>query len=211
MKHNFVHYGFAPDISREELNTLPRAVFAGEILVIDTLPDLRRALVRLKGISTIGLDTETKPAFVPGKRNDVSLLQIASDDLCLLIRLNRIGLSPELCTLFEDESILKIGLSLHDDLRSLKRMASFTPKGFVELQQLAPAYGLHCASLQKLYAIIVGQYLSKKQRLSNWEARHLSEAQQQYAALDAYASLYIYKELIALPKPEPTQFALVHL
>lgn len=211
MKHKFIDYGLPADISREELDRLPRARFEGEILVIESQKELKKVLPRLSAISVIGLDTETKPAFLPGKRNDVSLLQIATEDLCLLIRLNRTGLTPELCQLFEDDTILKVGLSLQDDLRSLRRMASFEARGFVELQLLAPGYGLRCASLQKLYAILEGQYLSKKQRLSNWEIRELSHAQQQYAALDAYASLRVYQHLIALPKPEPTQFALVHL
>ncbi len=50
-------------------------------------------------------------------------------------------------------------------------------------------------SLQKIYAIIFGERISKSQRLSNWEADRLSDAQQAYAALDAWACLHIYNYL----------------
>ena len=50
-------------------------------------------------------------------------------------------------------------------------------------------------SLQKIYAILFKQKISKGQQLTNWEAPHLTEAQQQYAAIDAWACLKIYQFL----------------
>ena len=49
--------------------------------------------------------------------------------------------------------------------------------------------------LQKIYAIMFQKKISKGQRLSNWEAENLTEPQQRYAALDAWACLHIYKQL----------------
>jgi len=37
--------------------------------------------------------------------------------------------------------------------------------------------------------------LSKRQQLSNWESKELTEAQIRYAATDAYAALLIYQKL----------------
>ena len=51
-------------------------------------------------------------------------------------------------------------------------------------------------SLQRIFAIVFGQRISKGQRLSNWEAIELTNAQQNYAATDAWACLKIYNELI---------------
>ena len=50
-------------------------------------------------------------------------------------------------------------------------------------------------SLQKIYAILFHQKISKNQQLSNWEADQLTEAQQNYAAIDAWACLRIYDYL----------------
>ena len=40
--------------------------------------------------------------------------------------------------------------------------------------------------------------LSKRQRLSNWEAEELTAAQKKYAALDAWSCLRIYKKISIL-------------
>ena len=51
------------------------------------------------------------------------------------------------------------------------------------------------AVLQKIYAILFKEKISKSQRLSNWEADVLSDGQKQYAATDAWACLNIYNLL----------------
>ena len=45
------------------------------------------------------------------------------------------------------------------------------------------------------YGILFGEKISKSQRLSNWEAEHLTEPQKQYAATDAWACLNIDNRL----------------
>ena len=58
--------------------------------------------------------------------------------------------------------------------------------------------GIEDLSLQKLYANLFGQKISKRQQLSNWEADILSDRQKLYAATDAYVCLLLYDELRAL-------------
>jgi ribonuclease D len=55
--------------------------------------------------------------------------------------------------------------------------------------------GIEDMSLQKIFANLFGKRISKRQQLSNWEADILSEAQQIYAATDAWACLKIYEEI----------------
>ncbi|MBQ5627975.1 MAG: 3'-5' exonuclease domain-containing protein 2, partial [Bacteroidaceae bacterium] len=50
-------------------------------------------------------------------------------------------------------------------------------------------------SLQKIFAIIFAQRISKSQQLSNWENDVLTDKQKLYAATDAWACLKIYNEL----------------
>ena len=85
-------------------------------------------------------------------------------------------------------------------------MCDCTPAGFVELQQLVKQYQIADMSLQKIYAILFQQKISKGQQLTNWEAPQLTEAQQQYAAIDAWACLRIYDHLQAgnfIPEQSP--------
>ena len=60
--------------------------------------------------------------------------------------------------------------------------------------------GIVDMSLQKLYANILSQKISKGQQLSNWEADNLSEAQKQYAATDAWACIQLYREMMRMQK-----------
>ena len=69
------------------------------------------------------------------------------------------------------------------------------PQNFIELQKYVRAFGIEEMSLQKIYAIIFRQKISKRQQLSNWEAQTLTPAQMLYAATDAWACLRIYLEL----------------
>jgi ribonuclease D len=95
----------------------------------------------------------------------------------------------------EDAGCLKVGLSTHDDFKVLHRVYAFEPAGFVELQELVKRYEIGDLGLQKVFAILFQQKISKSQRLTNWDAARLTEAQQHYAALDAWACIRIYERL----------------
>ena len=70
---------------------------------------------------------------------------------------------------------------------------------FVDLQNEVGRLGIQDQSLQKLYANIFHEKISKRQRLTNWEASELTIHQQEYAALDALACIKIYDYLQATP------------
>jgi ribonuclease D len=74
-------------------------------------------------------------------------------------------------------------------------LVKFKPGGFVELQDNAKELGILNFSLKKLAAITCGFRISKGQQLSNWEAEVLTEAQQVYAATDAWAALEIFENI----------------
>lgn len=184
-------------ITKEQLATMPVVTFPGKITVIDKIDEAVSAIEYLSSQKTIGFDTETKPAFKKGQTNKVSLIQMSSADQCFLFRINKIGFIPQLKQLIEDESITKIGLSLKDDFLVLHRIWQFTPAGFIDLQNMAKRFNIADGSLQKIYGILFSQRISKGQRLSNWEAEALSESQQMYASIDAWACLKIYNYLLS--------------
>ncbi len=174
---------------------LPRAVFSGHIEVVTSVRDAERAVSYLVKQPVLGFDTETRPSFTRGHQHSVALLQVCSNDVCFLFRLNQIGFPKCLVDLLTDDSMIKVGLSWHDDMHMLSHLKSFQPGTFIELQNMAKQLGIEDMSLQKLYANIFGKKISKGQRLSNWEADSLSEGQQQYAATDAWACVQLYKAM----------------
>ena len=184
---------------KEAINGLERALFQGRIEVVQSLYEAERAVKYLLSQPILGFDTETKPQFQRGHTSLVALLQVSSKDVCFLFRLNVLGLPDCIKRLLSDEGeTLKIGLSWHDDLCGLRRRGEFHPGTFIEIQQIAKDMGLHDLSLQKLYANLMGKRISKTQRLSNWEADRLTDAQQQYAATEAWACIQLYEEMVRM-------------
>lgn len=186
---------YAISITKEQLASLPTVSFPGQITVIDTVEDAETALRQLRLHTVVGFDTETKPSFRKGRTNMVSLIQISTDSHCYLFRLNHIGLCECIREFIEDPAVIKIGLSLKDDFHVMHKLAEFTPAGFVDLQAFVKQYEIADCSLQKIYGIIFNQRISKSQRLSNWEADNLTQSQQIYASIDAWACLKIYNHL----------------
>ena len=77
----------------------------------------------------------------------------------------------------------------------LRHRNDFTPGSFIELQREVKDLGIQDMSLQKIYANLFGEKIAKGQQLSNWEADTLSEAQQRYAATDAWSCIRIHEEI----------------
>lgn len=176
---------------------MPISSFTGEIDVIDSPDQVAGAVAYLMQQSIIGFDTETKPSFRRGNPNKMALMQLSTDDRCFLFRLNVIGIPDELLNIIHNPEIVKIGLSIHDDFHVMHRSSNVEPRGFIELQQFVKSYKINDTSLQKIYAILFGQKISKSQRLTNWEAASLTRPQQVYAATDAWACLRIYNKLMS--------------
>ncbi len=182
-------------IDKQTLAALPCEQFSGRIELVQTPEAAVKAMRFLMDQPMVGFDTETRPNFRKTDNHKVSLLQLSTPSICFLIRLNRVGIMPEIKEFLETPNVIKVGLSTKDDFHQLNQLEAIQPKGFVELQSIVKDYGIGEASLTKVYALLFGKRISKGQRLSNWEAVELTGAQQHYAALDAYACLKIYQHL----------------
>lgn len=182
-------------ISKETVHALPEVHYPGKVILIDSAAKAKSAVSYLSKQRQIGFDTETRPSFQKNHHYKVSLVQLSVPGECFLFRLKQIGSLDGLMSIFENPDIQKIGLSLKDDFNSLAKLCEFTPAGFVELQTFVKGYEIADNSLQKIFALIFGQRISKNQRLTNWEAPELTQSQQSYAAIDAWACVEIYNYL----------------
>ena len=187
-------------IDKDELKELPKVVFPGRIHVIQSESETEKAVAYLLSQPILGIDSETRPTFTKGQSHKVALLQISSEECCFLFRLNMTGLTQPLVDLLETPGIIKVGLSLKDDFMMLHKRAPFNQQSCIELQDYVRQFGIQDKSLQKIYAILFKEKISKSQRLSNWEADVLSDGQKQYAATDAWACLNIYNLLQELKR-----------
>lgn len=202
----------AVSIDKQDINRMPVVNFEGRIHVISAVSQVKSAVTALRTAAVVGFDTETRPSFRRGERHNVALLQLSTDDDAFLFRLHKTGFPAPLKRFLEDRSIVKVGLSTSDDFHQLARVSDVHPEGFVELQQMVRRFEITDMSLQKIYAILFARKISKGQQLTNWEAPQLSEAQQHYAAIDAWACLRIYQLLQSggfVPQDSPYYHELV--
>ena len=82
---------YPENITVEELAGYELSWFKGEIVVVDNLKTYNEVFPRLLGSGLLGFDTETKPSFKKGRKNIVSLMQLSTDNLGCLFRINKIG------------------------------------------------------------------------------------------------------------------------
>ena len=183
---------------KKSIAELPTVTFPGKTVVVMSESEAEKAVDFLLSRDILGVDTETRPSFKKGESHMVSLLQVSTSDVCFLFRLNHIGITPAILRLLENKVVPMVGLSLHDDMLSLHKRVAFTPGFFIDLQDLVGELGIEDLSLQKLYANLFHQKISKRQRLTNWDSDVLNDKQKAYAALDAWACINLYKEILRL-------------
>lgn len=180
---------------------MPLKEFQGNAVTVINLEQAEIAVRQIRESGyPVGFDTETRPSFHKGVTHRVSLVQLSIGHFCYLFRLNKLGGLPQcLQDLLEDPEVTKVGLSTPDDFKMLRVWTpELKPQGFVELQQLVARYGIEERSLAKIYGLLFGLKLSKRQRLTNWEADQLSDKQKAYASLDAIACVEIYNKLTSM-------------
>jgi len=186
---------FQSEISKEQVAELALIQFEGPIHVIDSLETFENQIDSIAREPILGIDTETRPSFKKGTMYPTSLIQLSSLEQAWIIRVSRIAYPKELLKLLSREIPMKVGVSLHDDLRRLRSDFQFEPRGFLDLQQYVEAFRIEEKGLKKLSGIVLGRRISKAQQVSNWDADLLTEAQLRYAATDAWICLMIYYKL----------------
>ena len=182
-------------IDKAEVAEMEEVTFDGRIIVIQTELEAEKAVNYLLTQPMVGIDTETRPSFKRGVIHKVALLQVSTYDTCFLFRLNMIGMCPPIVRLLGHPTLVKVGLSLKDDIHMLHQVGEFPSNNFIDLQNMVGQVGIRDMSLQKIYANLFGMKISKRQRLTNWEVDVLNDAQKAYAAIDAWACLKIYDRI----------------
>jgi len=186
---------FLRSIEKEHIQSLPLKSFEGEIHLVDTPARFLSVKNLLKGCPEFGFDTETRPTFRKGKINKVAMLQLATREHAFIFRINRTGIPDFVKDILENPMIIKVGVAIHDDVKSLNHIKPMKTGGFIDLQQLVARFNIEDKGLKKLTANILGFRISKRYQTSNWEEDVLSLPQLEYAATDAWVCYEIYRRL----------------
>lgn len=186
---------FPSQIPKEEIKSLPLMKFSGKIHLINTEAELLEAVKILQKEPFVGFDTETKPTFNKGEYNQTALIQLATLNNAYIIRVKELGINNVLKNFMEDRDLLKVGISIRDDLKELKKMRPFKPGGFIDLNDIAAELGITQIGMRSLTGIFLKGRVSKSQQTSNWESQELTTGQLTYAATDAWICTKIYTML----------------
>jgi ribonuclease D len=177
----------ARSISREDMAKLSIRRYEGRVCLVATPQDLEEAQADLRQENVVGFDTETRPAFKKGESHLPCLVQAATARAVYLFQLRRVEVIPLLAELLSEARIVKAGVGLADDLRTLKLVFPFAEKNMLDLGAVARSSGLGQSGVRNLAGILLGFRIPKGTKTSNWAAQQLSAAQITYAATDAWA------------------------
>jgi ribonuclease D len=190
------HSSHRHTISKEEITALPLKSYTGSIHVIDSDAKMSAAARDLGKEKVLGFDTETRPAFKAGESYPPALVQLAGSDSVYIFQLRHITFYEPLAAILADKHVLKAGIAVRDDLKKLGTMLSFDPAGFVELADMSSKLGIKNAGVRGLAALLFGFRISKRSKISRWDAPELTKEQIAYAATDAWVCREIYFALM---------------
>ncbi|KAJ7205539.1 hypothetical protein GGX14DRAFT_568874 [Mycena pura] len=170
------------------------------------------------GHIVIGFDSEWNVDMTQygrfGGRSPPAVVQVAYKESVFVMRvgemLTRHRLPEQLVNLLRHTRVIKAGRQVNADLRQLAVAAGYAPDyfpGALDLAVFAKERFLikkATVSLADLVASLLHQSLPKPtaERISSsWSDAELTQAQLEYAARDAYASLRLYNEITKTPLP----------
>jgi ribonuclease D len=179
-------------VSREEVNALPIRRYEGAVRVIAAPSELPPAMDDILQETLVGFDTETRPAFRPGESYPPSLAQVATARAVYLFQVQRPEIAAAVARMLGEEHIVKAGVGLADDLKSLKKIVAFHEKSIADVGALAQRHGLKQSGVRNLAGLFLGFRIPKGTKTSNWARQKLSEQQIVYAATDAWACRELY-------------------
>lgn len=195
------------EISREAMLELPIAKYEGDVCLVATPQDLARARADILQETVVGFDTETRPAFHKGESYNPSLFQAATARAVYLFQLRRTEAFPVLAELLGERRIVKAGVAVADDLRTLKHVFAFADKSVVDLGIVARHAGYGQTGLRNLAGMFMGVRITKGTKTSNWAAPTLTAQQITYAATDAWVcrELHLRFQQVGLLHEAPQQ------
>lgn len=189
---------FGRSVSREDVNQLPIRRYAGTVHLVATSADLQHAMKDILQESVVGFDTETRPAFKPGESYLPSLVQFATAGAVYLLQMRHENLFDATRDVLSSPNVTKVGVSVTDDVRALKKLFAFDEESMLDLGTVAKRHGLKQTGVRNLAAMFLGVRIPKGAKTTNWAARTLTREQIAYAATDAWTCRELYLRFKAL-------------
>lgn len=171
---------------------MPIRRYEGPVHVVAAHHEVQSAMQDLLQEGVVGFDTETRPAFRPGESYLPSLVQFATANAVYLLQVQQQDLSVSVGAILSSEKVVKAGVSVSDDMRSLKKLFPFDERSVVDLGKVAERHGVKQTGVRNLAGMFLGARIPKGTKTTNWAARRLTPQQIAYAATDAWVCREVY-------------------
>jgi ribonuclease D len=179
-------------ITPADIAELPLRRYEGPVLVVNDDTSHELAVADLRDADVVGFDTETRPAFRKGERYLPSLVQVATATTVYIFQFRRLKTYATVRKLLENPQIVKTGVGIAFDLRTLQELFPFEPRNVIDLGTAARRRGYGQTGVRNLAAMLLGWRVPKGARTTNWAAFDLKPAQINYAATDAWICRELY-------------------
>lgn len=192
-------YQIPSKVEIAQMPLFPNLPFA-QIQVIQNLEQCESIRKELFQAAVLGFDSESKPIFDKGEvQTGPHLIQLATLEKAYLFQMK-----PEiwefLQPVFASRDQIKVGFGLKNDAH-LFRKKGIELNSVIELSKCFGGFGFqNPVGVKNAIALLFQQNFPKSKKIStsNWAAKHLSPAQIEYAAADAYACILVFEELLRL-------------
>ena len=160
------------------------------------------------GEDTLGLDTETS---IIQKKNEISLIQIATTSVCYLFKMFEIinnsefiGEYPESFKKIMGGNYIKVGFAIHNDMMKIKQFTNVKCINSIDVQLILKSKRYPFSSLEKVakYFFPYEFRADGKQNTkihTKWEYDVYTKDMILYSALDARYSLFCYWKALYAP------------
>lgn len=179
----------------------PYSIGDRKLFVLNNDKNLAQALADIKKELIIGFDTEQKPKFKKTeKTNKIAILQIATAHSCYIFQINQIKNLRPILEILENESIVKVGFGLKNDLDELKKNFSINLNSIIDFQDIfKKLYIDNPVGAKKAVHIFLQKDMKKSRQavLSNWESKTLTQSQLKYASEDATAPIDTFNRFLS--------------
>ncbi|MFL9812869.1 3'-5' exonuclease domain-containing protein 2 [Stutzerimonas sp. VN223-3] len=186
-----------------DLDSLPRfdGLALDRIFTPSTPAEFSQAVDDILDFAQIGFDTESKPTFKVGEiSSGPHLIQFATSERAYLFRVGTPDCAEAAKRVLETDRVLKVGFGLASDRSRLRTRLEIELRHSVDLGSALRYHGKKGqVGLRGAVAALLGAGIGKSRSVStsNWANKKLTEAQQRYAANDAYAALMVFLALDA--------------
>lgn len=182
---------------------LPRfdGLVPASIVTPATTDQFRAAVDEIMDVACVGFDTESKPTFKVGEvSNGPHLIQFATPVKAYLFRIGMPGCIDAASAILQSPALVKIGFGLKSDRSRLHSKLGIRAARLLDLGSVLRYQGKKGqVGLRGAVAAVLNARIDKSRSVatSNWSNPALTEAQQAYAANDAYAALHVFLGLDA--------------